>query len=905
MWIRLAARLRAWWHRRELQATVDEELAFHVEMERAAHEGDGLSSDAARRQALADLGGTAHVRADILEVRTPRLVALAERVRLDVRYAGRTFARTPLSITSVVVVLACAIGLNTAVFSAIDALFFAPLPVPSPSTVVYVTGPARSFVDYAVFKNRAHAAVVSVSPTESRVMPLTSPDVHLFGHGEWVNATYFETLGLRPELGRFFVPSEDDPRNVDRAVVISDDLWRGRFGADPSVVGRPVQLDGTDCSIIGVAPPGFRGVSLPWEPSEFWATYAQQISGLSLSTRSVSFVARLAPGVSAATVAPMVADRPGQQNPAPGHTFTTYIIRPAIGPLAPQDITQGLGFVRALADAVAAMALVVMLIAASNVVGILLARGIARSPELAIRQAMGATGRRLVAQLLTESVLLGVAAGLVGLVVAELLLAAYSAVSPVDVALPVTLDLRALVFTLVICSVAGLLVGLAPARQALRANVLSALGAPGAGTPRTVRRRLRYGTVVPQLGLSVALLVMAGAHAKTLFNLEFRPAGYRVDHVLTVELKPPAQTSALSTDDERDAAAKENRGFYTTVSPRLGALPGVSAVALSAGLPSRFRILPGLTWVSRDRLEAHAPAVAAAARTFVSAQFFRVFDIRLLAGRTFDDTRDTPDAPSVVIVNATLARQLAPAGNAVGLLIASPDDRLHNPRHAPKDPNAAPVWSEVVGVVTDTTDGATVVPLVYKAVTQIDDLWMSLNAVAQVSTDPISTSVAMRRAIADVNPNGAWSDVERMADVVARDHYARRLALGLLAFAAGLGMFLASVGLYSAVSYWTAQQARDLGVRATLGATHHDLIALVIWDGAKTVLTALVPGLLLGLAGFRITGRLIQYVIGPVSAPGFDVVLVVVALVVAVTLLACFVPARRAAQADPLVVLRA
>ena len=334
MWTRLAARLRAWWHRREVQATVDEELEFHVEMEGLAHEAEGLSADEAHRQALADLGGTEQVREDILEVRTPRLMLFAWRVRQDLRYACRTFARTPLAVLSVVLVLACGIGLNTAVFSAVDALFFAPLPVPNASAVVYVSGPKGVSVDYGVFRDRAHGAVLSVAPTSSYPdMTLASPDVHLRSIGERVSANYFETLGLSPELGHFFVPSDDDERTADRAVILSDALWRQRFGADPNVIGRQVTLNDQDATIIGVAPPGFHGISLPWRPSQLWATSPQRrANGLPI-TRAQAFAARLAPGVSPASLIAMVADRPGQPNPRSG-VYELLWSRPAVGPLA-------------------------------------------------------------------------------------------------------------------------------------------------------------------------------------------------------------------------------------------------------------------------------------------------------------------------------------------------------------------------------------------------------------------------------------------------------------------------------------------------------------------------------------------------------------------------------------------
>ena len=886
---RLLAWLRALWKRREIRATVDEELAFHVEMEADAHRRHGDPPDEARRHALAEFGPPSFVRAEILDVRTPWLGRFTSGVLQDTRYALRSFSRTPLAMASVVIVLAVGIGLTSAVFSAVDALFFRSLPVPNADRMVYITAPGAE-VDIGAFKDAAQGAIRAISPTQWTGGLLSNDDLHVRANGELVGPAYFAALGLRPELGRFFLQSDADPGDADWAVVVSDDLWQSRLSGNSAVVGLPVQLMGRRAVVIGVAPPGFRGVALPWRPSEFWVV--QRLPPPFRQHLAQSAIARLSGGANAQALAAAVNAHATNGEPATTN-HAEISIRPAVGLLTTQADLASLGFVRALADAVAVMALVVMLIAAGNVVGILMARGVARSTELAVRQALGADASRLARQLVTESLLLGMAAGAAGLFVAWMLIHVYRAWAPFDVALDLEINARVLGWTLLACTLAGLGVGAAPMRQALHVDVLAWLGAPGATIAAPRARRLRYGAVMPQMALSIALLIVAGAHARALALVEQANPGYEVDHVIAATLRLPPSKFNRNDPAQAAAAAAANVQFIATVLERLRGQPGVSAAAAATVDPSGAVLLPFHPLTARDSSGRETSVVTSSSIDAVSADFFAAESIPLLQGRTFDDKRDRPDTPPVAIVSASLARQIEPDGRALGRLV----------QVVTVGKTSETAWREVVGIVGDIKNGDTVVPMVYEPTTQLN-LHVIITTIVRVNVDAEAAVPMISHALASIDSRAQLDEAMTLRESIARAHFVRRLTLALVGVAGIFGVVLAAIGLYSAVSYSVAQQARGLAVRVTLGATGRDLSRLVLWDGVRSVLIALAPGICLGLVAFRLTAAVVRYVTGPVAAPDGIVIAAVALLVGAVAIVACLLPARRAATADPLAALR-
>jgi len=888
---RLVAWLRALWKRREVRATVDEEIAFHLAMETRTRREHGESPDEARRQALAEFGAPSLVRAEILDVRTPWLGRFAGGALQDARYALRSFVRTPLAMTSVVLVLAVGIGLTSAVFAAVDALFFRGLPVPDADRMVYITAPG-SGVDVGALSDAAQGAIRSASPT-SWVGGLLSSDglngdLHVRANGEYVSPDYFTALSLRPTVGRFFVSADADQGNADVAIVISDDLWRTRMSSDATAVGRAVRFEGRRAVIIGVAPRGFRGVALPWRPTEFWMIQPRPPSRTGFVGSAA--VARLAPGASIEALAAAVKARANSSEPV-SRNHADVVVRPAVGLLTTQADLASLGYVRALADAVAAMAIVVMLIAAANVVGILMARGVARSTELAVRQALGADAPRLARQLVTESLLLGLGSGAAGLFVAWALIHLYRAWSPFDVALDLGINARVLTWTLLACTLAGLGVGAAPLRQALRVDVLAWLGAPGATVAAPQARRARYGAVIPQMALSVALLIVAGAHVRALLRVEHADSGYDVDHVVSIEAFGPMRYHDKAHQAEADAT---NTQYALIAGERLRALPGVAGVALVSASPDGAVLLPRHPVQTRDPSGRETSVVASTSIDAVSADFFSVESIRLLQGRRFDDNHDLPDTPPVAVISASLAKEIAPDGSALGHLVGT--TRVGH--------GGQIEWREVVGVVGDIKDGAEVVPMVYEPITQVSIIQVFFDAIVRVNIDPDAAAPEISHTLSAIDSRAEVGEAVTLRESIARAHFVRRLALALVGIAGLFGVALAAIGLYSAVSYSVAQQARGLAVRVTLGATGGDLSRLVLVDGVRSALIALAPGICLGLVGFRLTAAVVRYVTGPVAAPDAAVVVAVALLVGAVSVVACLPSARRAATADPLAALR-
>jgi predicted permease len=883
---RAAAWLRALWRRRSIRPTIAEEIAFHVDMETDARRGRGLSPRDARRSTLADFGSPALVRAEIIDVRTPRLARIADGILQDIRYALRTFARTPLAIGSVVVVLAVAIGVTSTVFAAIDAVFFKPLDVPHPARIVYVSGPGRS-IDFDAFVERARSAIELAAITRPIVEALSNDALHLRARGEEVGVNYFATLQLQPILGRFFAPVDTTPGTGPVSMVISYDLWKSRLGFDSSIVGKEVQMEGRRGTIVGVAPAGFHGVALPWLPTQFWVIpWRSSVN----RTMSPSLIARMPPGVSDRAL--MAAVKSQSQPGRPATDVTSFIVRPAVGLMAPEAQVTSFGFVRALADTVAAMALIVMLIAASNVVGILLARGVARSTEMAVRQALGAGARRLAQQLATESLMLGLAAGAAGVIIAWMLIRIYRGTAPAEIALDIDVNARVLGLTLVICSVAGLLVGVAPVRQARRVDLLATLGAPGATVPLRTTRRLRYGAVGPQMALSVALLIVAGAHARALWAVEQRDPGYRLTDVVSTVVRPPM--SYYSRQDE-DKAPLINKEYFRSLLEHVRSMPGVVGAAFCVASPATLASFGKQPMTTRSRDERDV-RIASAGRGMVSDEYFSVLGIPLISGRLFDNGRDQPESLPVVIVSAQFAREVAADGEALGRLIdMSP---LGSPGVTDRN--------EIVGIVGDIREGAEIVPMIYQTTDQLTPKLSGfpLTTIVRIAGDAEAAAPQLASTISAIDSRAQVDELVTLSEVVARAHFARRLTLALVGVAAIFGVVLAAIGLYSAVSYSVAQQTKTLAVRATLGASGGQLLRLVVGDGARTVLIALVPGICLGLVAFRITGGLITFITGPVAAPDASVVATVSLVVAGLSVVACLIPGWRAARVSPMVLLK-
>jgi putative ABC transport system permease protein len=907
---RLAAYVRGLLRRDRISAEADDELRFHVEMATEANRRRGLSPTEARRVALSDLGGVTQTREAIRHVRTFWLDAL----RQDASYAARQLRRTPAFSCTAVVVLGLGIGVNTAIFSVVNAVFFRPVPVRAPGELVYVyeqPGPYQlqitNELDLVFFREHS-SAFASVTAHAATSEPMSVDNEEEVENGEIVAANYFEVLGVAPMLGRPLRPEEDDVATAERAIVISHDLWLRRFGADWAVLGREVRLGWNEQRfvVVGVAPAGFAGLADPWAPSQFWVTRAQY-SGR-IAPYPTGLIGRLTPGETVSAAQPIVAGVAAQmlrervlEFHQPKETaLYPYVLRPVSDVRVPFNPQASIVPARLL-TAVTIVAVIVLLIAAANIAGLLMARGISRTTELAVRRGLGAGTWRLVRQLVTEGVILALLGGAVGVGLAMLLVHVYRDVTPTQFLVPVSLDVRVLLFTFAVCLGTGLLVGLLPARQALRVDVVAALGG-GNGATRVTRARLRHWILVPQVSLAVVLLLAAGVHAHALMDAEFANLGFRISDVVVLLVRtafiPTGEVVRPGADPAADRAraeerARRNRALYDAVFDRIHTVSGIAAVAI--GLPPALGggTYPGTVITRDDFLAGRPPSPGPRLVSAVSPGFFRACGISLLRGREFDE-RDDTGAPRVAVISEALANRLWPGQMAIGKSLA-----MTRPGTPPQDSD----WLEVVGIVNEVNpvlQGPDQSPKVWVAIPQ-DGPKGTMAVTARLPSDASAQAIQhLKDAIKSADPLVRIDSARTMKEIVGGALYERRMAAAVLSISGLVGLLLASIGLYGVISYSVEQRRPEIGVRSTLGARRGDIVALVLRDGAMVTLAGFVVGGALSVLALRLASHL-----AGLEASLDASTLVAVPLLIAVVIAcACYLPARRAARVDPMVVLR-
>jgi predicted permease len=541
----------------------------------------------------------------------------------------------------------------------------------------------------------------------------------------------------------------------------------------------------------------------------------------------------------------------------------------------------------------------VLLIASANIAGLLLARGVTRTGEVAVRRAMGAGGARLARQLVTESVLLTTLGGALGLAVAWNLVELFKRMTPSRFAFDVALDWRVLAFAALVCAVTGVLVGLAPALQALRVNVLEALGSGIVGS-RTARGSIRRWVVIPQIGLSLVLLLVAGVHVRALMRIELTDRGYQTSDGFVVSIgrweprMDPFARAQMTPDERRQQQeddARKMRDFNRNVLERVADLPGVSSVAIAASLPHSSYAPELRPLATKLPLAGGAPAEAGAIRSVVSDDYFDVMDMRLVRGRSFDG-RDSLYRPKVAIVSESLESELGQGQPLVGRHVGFQDAQDGNVE-----------WLEVVGVVGDVRpvlDDRPPLPVVYVSLMQQWQGTARNLIVRGYGGDATALADPVKRAVVGADAFAEAYGARTMEQIVAEILYPRRLAAGILGTAGVIGLTLASIGLYGVVSFSVARRRREIGIRATLGASRRDILALILREGAVVAGIGCAAGLALGVLALRLTAGLIP------DLPTVDVLafVAVPAALTLVVLAACYVPARRAARVDPAEVLR-
>ncbi|HUF24595.1 MAG TPA: ADOP family duplicated permease [Vicinamibacterales bacterium] len=880
-------------HEADLQAEIDSHIQLHIDDAVRA----GLTEAEARRQAAITFGSVEAIKEDYRDRRgLPSIDSLLQ----DVRYGLRTLARQPGFSVIALLVLALGIGVTTAIFSIVYAVYLRPLPVHAPEQLVYIYAYSTStrrppgvlyglMYDRLAAEGRAFSAVTAHFPS---TRPVEVDGAFESTAIEAVRGNYFDVLGVGALHGRVLTLEDDDYANPDNAAVVSHRLWMRRFGGDPGIVGREIFVGERALTIVGVLPRGFNGISDPWKPTDLYATQAQ-LSGPPPrgSTYATYPIARLRPGVTLERARSIVASH--DEELARSYTRESrmrHLVLPASDVRMPFDPMGKIVSAR-MSGAILALIAVVLAIAAANVAGMLMARGVGRRAEIGVRMAIGAGAPRIARQLLTEGLLLALAGGLAGWFTGWTLLEVFRAYTPNQFALDVALSTPIFLFTAGVCVVVGLMVGAGPALQASRVDVLSALGGGAQAVTRRTRLRFRYGIVVPQVALSLVLLLVAGVYLKDLLRIERTDLGFSKHGSLVVQfwLKGPPPGMAPTTDQRLIAErhAERTRNFYRNVTQRFATMPELAGAALSTSLPTNYNSWRAFTVLTQDGRVGHKRA---SDRAFVSPGYFDVMGIRVLSGRAFDE-RDTMTSPKVAIVSAKLAQLLWSDGNAVGRFLAFDNSAQERTQ-----------WLEIVGVVNDVAPVLQDLgdnPFIYLPLAQQWRMSASL-VLARPGSNQTAAIDAIRTAVEGADLGASITRVRTMEQAVGEILYPRRLAAAILTACSLVGLILACIGLYGVVAYSMAQRLREIGIRAALGAGRADIVRLVLGE-ALVVLTA---GSIAGFVLARLAMPAVSNLVIPVPGPDALMLAGVPVLLAGVVLAACVLPARRASRVDPVDVLR-
>lgn len=878
----LSRGMRSLLHRASADRDVADEVRQYLDDATAAHRARGLSPDDAARAARDEIGNDTLVREGVRSYGWENLV---ETWAADLRVALRQVRRHAGFSVPAILVLALGLGAATAIFSAVNPILFQTLPYPRARQLTMLWEGRRgsgSMLNFAEFRGIAEQSrsFDSLAAMKAWEPAMTGPAQPERFQGQRVSADFFRVLGVTPALGRSF-QAADDLHHGPNVVILSHALWERQFHSDAGIIGRAVTLDDNAFTVIGVMPAGFEDVLAPG--AELWAPL-QYDPALLPDTREyghhLRVVARLRPGV---TRAQAIGDLHGliprlAQEFARG--FATSGGPPArfLVDTLQDDITQD---VRPALMAVMGAVLLVLLIACVNVTNLLLARGAQRRGEFAMRIALGASRARLLRQFATESLLVSLLGGLFGLVIAEYGVRALVALSPPE--LPrlsaIRVDAAVFVFAFAIAALVGLLVGIVPALHAFRADLHGGMRA-ASRTSAGGHQRMRRGLVITEVALALVLLVSAGLLLRSLGRLFSTDAGFDSAHLLTMRVDEASRRYTADTNRFQ---------FYSAALDAVRAVPGVTAAAFTSQLP-----LSGDNDVYGIEVEGDSAKAAnqlPALRYAVTADYFTAMRTQVLRGRAFNE-RDTATSPRVVIINESLARKEFGNQNPLGRRIClrcTPTDRP---------------WSTVVGVVPDVKQTSLAVgpeDAFYLPVAQWYWVDNEMALVARTQGDPGPLAAAIKRAVWSVDKDQPITKVATMQSLMLLSQARRRFALFIFEAFALVGLLLAATGLYGVLSGGVTERLREIGVRAALGATRSDLIGLIVRQG----MWLMIVGIVAGVAGALAATRLLASLLFAVSAADPLTYSGVIALLGVVSLLACLVPAWRAARVDPAVILRA
>jgi len=817
----------------------------------------------------------------------------------DIRYGLRMLAKNPGFTAIAVLTLALGIGANTAIFSVVNAVLLRPLPFTHASRIVTIGESLPGFSgtmpmsapDYRALSEQ-QSSFETLAIYGNRHFDLTGEARPERIEGARISSSLFPLLGVAPGIGRAF--SNDEESAGHNLVILSDGLWKRHFRSDPNIVGRTVALDRIPYTVVGVMPAGFqfplKGQQWNSEPAELWvpmAFTAAELKGWG-NMYNHSVLARLKPGVTLAQAQADATSTMSRIEKLYPTQFVAYLNGRHVGAPLTFLNTAITGDVRAPLLVLLVAVGVVLLIACANVANLLLARAVRRQREVAVRVALGAGRWRLIRQLLSESLLLGIGSGLAALAVGYWGIGALKYLAPEG--LPrineVSMDGRVLVFAMVLAVATSILFGIIPALQAAHVDPQQSLkeggGGRGAGATRG-HRRLQSALIVSQMALAIMLLIGAGLLVRSFARLLHQDPGFRQERVLAMTVPVP-----LSAYPQ----APQIRAFFEELLSRASSLPGASVVGLSTDLPLDAQERDAAEVEGRDP---NAGALPNLAQSWIMGDYFGAMGITLKRGRMF-----TPEErlgkPDVVIVSETAARLFWPNQDPIGKRL-----KFMGPR-----------WRTVIGIASDvkeTSMQADAAPHTYTPYLQEpDDVLTSTNGgemrtlhlAVRSPSDPSAISIPLRDAVASLDPQIAVADVKTMESTVHESLAPQRFNLLLLGLFAVLAVFLAAVGVYGVLSYSVTQRTREIGVKIALGAQQSNLLGDILRDGMSLTLV----GAIIGVLGAFLLTRLMASLLYGVTARDPLTFAGVVTLMTLVSLAACYIPARRATRIDPLVALR-
>lgn len=886
----LAYRLRALVFRTSVERELDEELRAHLDALERKHIAAGLAPAEAARRARIEFGGLEQVAE---ACRDSRGVSLVETLWADLRYAGRLLRKDFGFNAIAILTLALGIGASTTVFSVVHRVLIERLPYPEAERIVLPSrlpppGVQLGFDDLPWGRYEFNTFAAETQTFES-LGAFIGDGFNLAGMGEPVrlegvraSAGFFPTLGVAPALGRVFTAREDVPGR-DLEVVLGHRVWQQRFGADPAIVGRTINLNGQLYTVIGVMPPGFAfpkstelpgSVTLPRTP-ELWVPMAFP-AGPARRGEPAEYgvVGRLKRGVTidrAQAELNLFTRQMEQQFPGGKNWFNMRA-----KPIQRQIVGDTRRPLLLLLGAVG----VVLLIGCANVANLLLARSLAREKELTLRAALGAARGRLIRQLITESVLLSAIGAAVGVVIAWGGVRAVRTFGPLNVPRlgEIAIDIRMVAFALGLALVTGVVFGLVPALGVVRGMSHTPKEASGRVKGGSRDSRLRHAILSAEVALALVLVIASSLLVQTFVRLMRVDGGFRAERVLTFELTLPAS---------RYSGLDRIVPLYTAVLERMRAVPGVESVGIGETIPM------GGTGESTGLRIPNRPAAPANERPFanytvVSPGYFRSVGTPLLQGRDFLPT-DVADAPLVAIVNRAMAEKYWPGEDAIGKAVGVP---------------IAPTDMTIVGIVADVKHVSLrekPEPEVYVPYTQKP--WPSLSTMhvaARGEGSPAALLSGLRAAVHAVDPDLPLAKIATLSEVVDESVAQPRFSMLLLGAFAALALVLACVGMYGAVSYTVVQRTPELGVRLALGADRRHIFAVVVGEGFRVALAGIAAGLVVAWGAMRLVASFLY----GVEATDVATFAAMSAVLLAVAMLASYLPARRAARIDPLIAIR-